>query len=91
VLYRYVPRDLVERPKKGFGVPLHSWLSGPLREWSENLLHPVRLGREGFFSPAAIAELWARHRSGAQRVQEVLWTVLMFQAWLESQGSSAAR
>jgi asparagine synthase (glutamine-hydrolysing) len=90
VLYRYVPKDLVERPKRGFGVPLHSWLSGPLREWSEDLLTPSRLRREGFLNAAAIAQLWARHCSGSRRVQDLLWTLLMFEAWFEAQGSSAS-
>ena len=90
ILYRYVPRDLVERPKKGFGVPLHSWLSGPLREWCEELLRPSRLRQEGFFDAAAIGHLWARHRKGARRVQDLLWAVLMFQAWLDSQACSTS-
>jgi asparagine synthase (glutamine-hydrolysing) len=89
VLYRYVPKELVERPKKGFGVPLHTWLSGPLRQWSEALLDPARLRREGIFNSAAVGGLWARHRRGARRAEDLLWTVLTFQAWLEAQGSAS--
>src|SRR5206468_4351373 len=55
VLYKYVPRTLIERPKKGFGVPIDQWLRGPLRDWAENLIAPARLRREGFLNPISIA------------------------------------
>src|SRR6266480_4659105 len=84
VLYRYLPKHLVDRPKQGFGVPLRSWLMGPLREWSEALIHPTRLAREGFFDARAVGEIWRRHRQGSRRMQDLMWTVLMFQAWLEA-------
>lgn len=85
VLYKYLPRDLVDRPKMGFGVPVDSWLRGPLREWAAALLAPDRLRREGFFDPAPIEEKWQQHQSGAQNWSYHLWDVLMFQAWLEAQ------
>ncbi|HET7716212.1 MAG TPA: asparagine synthase (glutamine-hydrolyzing) [Bauldia sp.] len=83
VLYRYVPRKLVERPKMGFGVPLDEWLRGPLKSWAEELLDEGRLRREGFFEPAPIRRAWAAHLQGHSNMQYHLWVVLMFQAWLE--------
>ncbi len=84
VLDRYVPRELMERPKKGFGIPLEQWLYGPLREWAEELLNEERLRREGFFDPLPIRIMWEDFLSGKTRFQYHLWDVLMFQAWLEA-------
>lgn len=87
VLYRHVPKALIERPKMGFGVPVGEWLRGPLRDWAEALLDERRLRREGFFQPAIVRKKWEEHLSGRRNWQYHIWDVLMFQAWLEHQGS----
>lgn len=89
VLYRYVPRPLVDRPKAGFAVPLASWLRGELRPWAEELLDAKRLEREGVFRAAPIRALWEAHLSGRERWHAELWCVLMFQAWAEARRAEA--
>jgi asparagine synthase (glutamine-hydrolysing) len=83
VLYRHVPRELVERPKMGFGVPLGEWLRGPLREWADTLLSEKRLGETDFLDGKIIRTHWSEHLSGRRNWQYLLWDVLMFEAWRE--------
>lgn len=82
VLYRHVPKALIERPKAGFSIPVGAWLRGPLRDWAENLLDARRLEAEGYFNPSLIHKVWAEHLSGRRDWTPRLWAILMFQAWL---------
>lgn len=84
VLYSYVPPTMIERPKQGFGVPLDDWLRGSLRGWAEDLLSEERLSSEGFFQPQPIRSAWQSHLKGERQFGYRLWSVLMFQAWLEA-------
>jgi asparagine synthase (glutamine-hydrolysing) len=90
MLYRYVPKELLDRPKAGFAVPVGEWLRGPLRDWAESLLSEDRLRREGFLNPALVRRCWNAHLTGRRHGHAQIWNVLMFQAWLEvnQQGQS---
>ncbi len=81
ILYRYVPRELMERPKKGFSIPLYQWLrEKALREWAESLLSPARLDEQGVFDTSAVKKLWDDYiMNGFWRPQ--IWYILMFQEW----------
>jgi asparagine synthase (glutamine-hydrolysing) len=81
VLYRRVPKELVERPKMGFSVPIDRWLRGPLRAWAEGLLSRAELERDGLLAPDPIVRTWQELQSGRRPAGPALWAVLMFQAW----------
>jgi asparagine synthase (glutamine-hydrolysing) len=83
VLYRYVPREMVDRPKSGFGIPLATWLRGPLRDWAESLLNKDRIREGGYFNFVPIQKMWEEHLSGRLNWEYHLWDILMFQAWLD--------
>jgi asparagine synthase (glutamine-hydrolysing) len=83
MLGRYMPRHLIERPKRGFLIPLGEWLSGPLRGWAEELLSPGSLAKDGLFDVDRVRTVWRRHLSGAETNATGLWNVLMIRAWSE--------
>jgi len=86
VLYRHVPRALIERPKTGFSIPLGEWLRGPLRDWAEGLLAEARLRDAGLVDPAPVRRAWHEHLAGTHNWQHPLWGVLMLEAWRERWG-----
>ena len=81
VLQRYVPRELTERPKRGFGVPIDDWLKGPLRDWVEELISVPKLLDYGYLEPVAVRRLWEQHLCGWRNHSNILWSIVMFQAW----------
>lgn len=84
VLNQYVPQEIMDRPKMGFGVPIDSWLRGPMSDWADGLLDPSRLKNEGFFNVDMVRKKWKEHQSGERNWQYLLWDVLMFQAWQDN-------
>jgi asparagine synthase (glutamine-hydrolysing) len=89
LLYRHVPRELIDRPKMGFTVPIGAWLRGPLRDWAESLLDERRLRDDGYFRPAPIRDAWRLHLTGKVNAESRLWPILMFQAWLDASAAAA--
>jgi len=85
ILKRYLPRKLIERPKMGFGIPVGSWLRGPLNVWAEDLLNEKLIKDQGYFNYEAISECWKVHKSGKKNMATSLWSILMFQEWLSKQ------
>lgn len=91
VLKHYIPTELTDQPKTGFGLPIGAWLRGPLKDWSETLLQPRRMMDEGYLNPGPIRQKWEEHLSGKRNWQYYLWNVLMFQAWLDSMKQAGMR
>lgn len=83
VLYRHVPQSIIDRPKMGFGIPIDSWLRGPLKEWAEDLLNPQSIKKYGILSHEPVWQKWQEHQSGERNWQYYLWDILMLQAWCE--------
>lgn len=83
ILYRHVPEKLIDRPKRGFSIPLDAWLRGELRAWAENLLEEGKLKQQGLFNHQTVRKIWGQHQNRDRDWQHVLWNILIFQAWLE--------
>jgi asparagine synthase (glutamine-hydrolysing) len=84
ILYKYVPNELIERPKAGFAIPVGQWLRGPLREWANSLLDEKRIEHDGYFNPKLVSLLWGQHLGGKYDHTPRLWAILMFQAWKDN-------
>jgi len=82
ILYKHVPRTLIDRPKAGFGAPFGQWLHSSLRDWAEDLLDPSRMHQEGYLNVEPIQAMWRAHLSGERQLQHQIWPILMFQSWL---------
>jgi asparagine synthase (glutamine-hydrolysing) len=87
LLDRYVPRDLTDRPKAGFGIPVGEWLRGPLKGWADDLLSEERLRRGGMFDVDTVRRRYRKHQSGHRDSTVALWSILIFESWLEAQGT----
>ena len=84
VLYRYIPKELMERPKAGFTLPLANWLRGDLKVWAESLINIERLNREGILNADIVNKKWNEHQEDGKDWSNQLWSVLIFQLWLEN-------
>ena len=84
ILYKYVPKDMMERPKTGFSIPIGDWLRGPLKEWAEELLDNDKIKSQGYLKPEIVSSIWTLHKSGKYDYTSRIWSILMFQSWLES-------
>ena len=85
ILYKYVPKDMIERPKTGFSIPIGDWLRGPLKEWAEDLLDNDKIKSQGFLKPENVSSIWKLHKSGKYDYTSRIWSILMFQSWLENE------
>lgn len=90
LLYGLVPREILDRPKAGFGVPVGEWIKGPLRPWAEDLLDPGLIRSQGWFDPETVGNRWRQHLSGQRDSTPALWAILMFQSWLAAEGEASS-
>jgi len=91
LLYRHAPREIFQRPKAGFAIPVGQWIRGPLRSWAEDLLDPARMSAEGWFDPAIVQRRWRDHVEGRSDSTPAIWAILMFQAWQREQCQPLAK
>lgn len=84
VLYRYIPQNLVDRPKMGFNLPASEWIRGPLKDYVEDSLNSDVLQREGFFDVENVQEILKQHMNGKHNWQATLWRLVAFQSWSEN-------
>ena len=85
VLYQYVPKELIDRPKMGFGVPIGSWLRGPLKDWANTLLDPKNITEDGFLNAQLVEQKWQQHlNSNSNQHEYYLWNIIVFQNWLKN-------
>ncbi len=82
LLRRSLPEELIDRPKVGFGIPVGTWLRGPLRPWADELLDPALIAEQGLLDPSVVGQKWAAHRDENADLTHQIWPLLMFQAWL---------
>ena len=89
-LKKYIPSSMIDRPKMGFSVPIEYWLKGELKDWSESLLDPNKLEQQGVFDGSEVRSLWNDFNENGGGSYHEIWSILMFQAWLENEGKSAS-
>jgi asparagine synthase (glutamine-hydrolysing) len=87
LLYREAPRELFDRPKAGFAIPVGEWIKGPMRGWAEELLDPARMRQDGWFDAGIVQQRWREHLTGRSDSTPALWSILMFEAWRREAGA----
>jgi asparagine synthase (glutamine-hydrolysing) len=83
ILYKYVPQSMLDRPKTGFSIPVGEWLRGPLKDWAEDLMDEEKLIKQGFLNHTTVRQAWILHLSGKNDYTSRIWSILMFQSWLD--------
>ena len=84
VLYKYIPKNLIDNEKKGFGIPIKDWLKGQLKDWAMELLNESNLKQNGILDHKKVSQIWAEHLEGKRDWSNKIWIILMFQAWIDS-------
>ena len=84
VLYKYIPRKIIERPKMGFGIPINIWLKEDLKDWAEDLLSESALNNQNIFNTNTVRAIWSEHIEGKKDNHNKLWSIINFQLWMKS-------